>query len=206
MKVLLLNGSAKAKGNTNAALEEVARQLELEGIETEIFQLGGESIRDCLGCGRCSEAGCFFDDDGVNRFLAKAREADGFVFGTPVYYAHPSGRILSFLDRAFYSGSGAFAFKPAASVVVARRGGCSASFDTLNKYFGISQMPVAGSTYWNMVHGRVPGEAVLDEEGMQTMRNLAKNLAWMMKCFALGREQEIPLPDTQREYITNFIR
>ncbi len=206
MKVLLLNGSAKAKGNTNAALEEVARQLELEGIETEIFQLGGEPIRDCLGCNQCTETGCFFDSDPVNLFLAKAKKADGFVFGTPVYYAHPSGRILSFLDRAFYSGSGAFAHKPAASVVVARRGGCSASFDTLNKYFGISQMPVVGSTYWNMVHGRVPGEAVLDEEGMQTMRNLAKNLAWMMKCFALGREQEIPLPDTQREYITNFIR
>lgn len=206
MKVLLLNGSAKAKGNTNAALEEVARQLELEGIETEIFQLGGEPIRDCLGCNQCTETGCFFDSDPVNLFLAKAKKADGFVFGTPVYYAHPSGRILSFLDRVFYSGSGAFAFKPAASVVVARRGGCSASFDVLNKYFGISQMPVAGSTYWNMVHGRVPGEAVLDEEGMQTMRNLAKNLAWMMKCFALGREQEIPLPDTQWEYITNFIR
>lgn len=206
MKVLLLNGSAKAKGNTNAALEEVARQLELEGIETEIFQLGGEPIRDCLGCNQCTETGCFFDSDPVNLFLAKAKKADGFVFGTPVYYAHPSGRILSFLDRVFYSGSGAFAHKPAASVVVARRGGCSASFDVLNKYFGISQMPVAGSTYWNMVHGRVPGEAVLDEEGMQTMRNLAKNLAWMMKCFALGREQEIPLPDTQREYITNFIR
>ena len=206
MKVLLLNGSAKAKGNTNAALEEVARQLELEGIETEIFQLGGEPIRDCLGCNQCTETGCFFDSDPVNLFLAKAKKADGFVFGTPVYYAHPSGRILSFLDRAFYSGSGAFAHKPAASVVVARRGGCSASFDTLNKYFGISQMPVVGSTYWNMVHGRVPGEAALDEEGMQTMRNLANNLAWMMKCFALGREQGIPLPDTQREYITNFIR
>lgn len=206
MKVLLLNGSAKAKGNTNAALEEVARQLELEGIETEIFQLGGEPIRDCLGCNQCTETGCFFDSDPVNLFLAKAKKADGFVFGTPVYYAHPSGRILSFLDRVFYSGSGAFAHKPAASVVVARRGGCSASFDVLNKYFGISQMPVAGSTYWNMVHGRVPGEAALDEEGMQTMRNLANNLAWMMKCFALGREQGIPLPDTQREYITNFIR
>lgn len=206
MKVLLLNGSAKAKGNTNAALEEVARQLEAEGIETEIFQLGGGPIRDCIGCNRCNEKGCVFADDLVDPFLAKAREADGFVFGTPVYYAHPSGRILSFLDRAFYSGSGAFAHKPAASVVVARRGGCSASFDVLNKYFGISQMPVAGSTYWNMVHGRVPGEAALDGEGMETMRNLAKNLAWMMKCFALGREQGIPLPATERGQITNFIR
>lgn len=206
MKVLLLNGSAKEKGNTNAALEEVARQLEKEGIETEIFQLGVGPIRDCVGCNQCGEKGCVFSDDGVNTFLAKAREADGFVFGTPVYYAHPSGRILSFLDRAFYSGSGAFAFKPAASVVVARRGGCSASFDVLNKYYGISRMPVAGSTYWNMVHGRVPGEAALDEEGMQTMRNLARSLGWMMKCFALGKEQGIPLPETERGTMTNFIR
>jgi len=206
MKVLLLNGSPKSKGNTNAALEEVARQLEREGIETEIFHLGGAPIRDCVGCGRCTENGCVFTDDSVNEFIAKAKEADGFVFGTPVYYAHPTGRILSFLDRVFYSCSGVFAFKPAASVVVARRGGCSASFDVMNKYFGISQMPVAGSTYWNMVHGRVPGEAALDEEGMQTMRNLAKSLSWMMKCFALGKEQGIPLPETERDHWTHFIR
>lgn len=206
MKVLLLNGSAKAKGNTNAALEEVARHLEKEGIETEIFQLGAAPIRDCIGCNQCTETGCVFTDDSVNEFIAKAKETDGFVFGTPVYYAHPSGRVLSFLDRVFYSSSRAFAFKPAASVTVARQGGCSASFDVLNKYFGISQMPVAGSTYWNMVHGRVPGEAVLDGEGMQTMRNLARNLAWMMKCFALGREQGIPLPETERGQTTNFIR
>ncbi len=206
MKVLLVNGSAKAKGNTNAALEEVARQLEQEGIGAEIFQLGGGPIRDCVGCNQCTETGCVFTDDAVNEFLAKAREADGFVFGTPVYYAHPSGRILSFLDRVFYSGSRVFVYKPAASVVVARRGGCSASFDVLNKYFGISQMPVAGSTYWNMVHGRVPGEAALDAEGMETMRNLSRNLAWMMKCFALGAEHGIPLPATERENITNFIR
>ena len=190
MKVLLVNGSAKAKGNTNAALEEVARQLEQEGIGAEIFQLGGSPIRDCIGCGQCTDKGCVFADVSVAGFVA----------------AHPSGRILSFLDRAFYSGSRVFAYKPAASVVVARRGGCSASFDVLNKYFGIAQMPVAGSTYWNMVHGRVPGEAALDEEGMQTMRNLARNLAWMMKCFALGAEQGIPLPAAQREHITNFIR
>lgn len=206
MKVLLLNGSSKSKGNTNAALEEVAAALGEEGIETEIFQLAGSVIRDCIGCNRCTEEGCVFTDDAVNAFLAKAKEVDGFVFGTPVYYAHPSGRILSFLDRVFYSGSRAFAFKPAASVVVARRGGCSASFDVLNKYFGIAQMPVAGSTYWNMVHGRVPGEAVRDEEGMQTMRNLARNLAWMMKCFELGRIHGIPLPEAERDLVTNFIR
>ena len=206
MKVLLLNGSAKTKGNTNAALEEMAAVLAEEEIETEIFHLAGGVIRDCIGCNRCTEEGCVFADDAVNAFLAKAKEADGFVFGTPVYYAHPTGRILSLLDRVFYSGSRAFAFKPAASVVVARRGGCSASFDVLNKYFGIAQMPVAGSTYWNMVHGRVPGEAAQDKEGMQTMRNLARNLAWMMKCFEVGRVHGVPLPETERDHITNFIR
>lgn len=206
MKVLMLNGSAKPNGNTNAALEEIGRQLEQEGIEYEIFQLGGKPIRDCIGCGQCTEDGCVFTDDAVNAFVAKAKEADGFVFGTPVYYAHPSGRILSFLDRVFYSSGRAFAFKPGASVAVARRGGTTASFDVMNKYFGISQMPVVGSTYWNNVHGRVPGEAKLDEEGMQTMRNLARNMAWMLKCFAAGKAQGIALPDTERQYATHFIR
>lgn len=206
MKVLLLNGSPKPGGNTNAALEEVASTLREEGIEAEIFQIGNGPIRDCIGCGKCTEAGCIFTDDKVNDFIQKAKNCDGFVFGTPVYYAHPTGRVLSFLDRVFYSSSGVFAFKPAASVVIARRGGCSASFDVMNKYFGISQMPVAGSTYWNMVHGRAPGEAAQDLEGMQTMRNLARSLAWMMKCFALGREQGIPLPKTEHGQVTHFIR
>lgn len=138
--------------------------------------------------------------------MAKAKEADGFVFGTPVYYAHPSGRILSFLDRAFYSSSSAFSFKPAASVAVARRGGTTASFDVMNKYFGISQMPVAGSTYWNIAHGRVPGEVEQDAEGLQTMRNLARNMAWMLKCFEAGKEAGIPLPSAEREHRTHFIR
>ncbi|MCD8083531.1 MAG: flavodoxin family protein [Clostridiales bacterium] len=206
MKVLMLNGSAKENGNTYLCLCEVGQQLEKEGIEYEIFQLGGTPIRDCIGCGKCSEEGCVFQDDRVNEFIRKAKEADGFVFGTPVYYAHPSGRILSFLDRVFYSGSGAFAFKPGASVAVARRGGTTASFDVLNKYFGISQMPVVGSTYWNNAHGRVPGEAAQDEEGLQTMRNLARNLAWMLKCFEKGREAGISLPETERGSRTNFIR
>lgn len=206
MKVLMLNGSSKQKGNTYRALLEVGQQLEQEGISYEIFQLGGQPIRDCIGCGKCTDQGCVFTDDKVNEFIAKAKEADGFVFGTPVYYAHPSGRILSFLDRVFYSSSKTFAFKPAASVAVARRGGCSASFDVLNKYFGISQMPVVSSTYWNMVHGRVPGEAEQDGEGLQTMRNLARNLAWMLKCFKLGQEQGISRPETERSSMTNFIR
>lgn len=206
MKVLMVNGSAKQKGNTNAALLEIGKTLEQEGIEYEIFQLGGAPIRDCIGCGKCSEKGCVFDDDRVNEFVAKAKEADGFVFGTPVYYAHPSGRVLSFLDRVFYSGSSAFAFKPGAAVAVARRGGTSASFDVMNKYFGISRMPVAGSTYWNLVHGCVPGEAEQDGEGMQTMRNLARNLAWMLKCFEAGKNAGVPLPETERTERTNFIR
>lgn len=206
MKVLMLNGSAKPNGNTAAALEEIGRQLASEGIEYEIVGVGAKPVRDCIGCGQCTDSGCIFTDDGVNEFIAKAEQADGFVFGTPVYYAHPSGRILSFLDRAFYSGSNAFRFKPGAAVTVARRGGNSASFDCLNKYFGISQMPVAGSTYWNMVHGREPGEAVLDEEGMQTMRNLARQLAWMIKCFDAGKKAGITMSETENNIRTNFIR
>ena len=165
MKVLMLNGSAKPQGNTYRALYEVGEQLKKEGIDYEIFQIGAAPLRDCIGCGQCTEKGCVFDDDKVNEFVAKAKEADGLVFGTPVYYAHPSGRVQSFLDRVFYSSGRAFAFKPGASVAVARRGGTSASFDVMNKYFGISQMPVAGSTYWNLVHGRVPGEAAAQERG-----------------------------------------
>lgn len=206
MKVLMLNGSANAKGNTYLSLLEIGKQLEKEGIEYEIFQMGGTPIRDCIGCNQCTEAGCVFTDDLVNTFVAKAKEADGFVFGTPVYYAHPSGRILSFLDRAFYSSSNVFAFKPGAAIAVARRGGTTASFDVMNKYFGISQMPVVSSTYWNNVHGAVPGEAESDAEGLQTMRNLARNMAWMIKCFALGRENQIKLPETERGNRTNFIR
>ncbi len=206
MKVLMLNGSPKANGNTYTALLEIGKQLNKENIEYEIVQIGGAPMRDCIGCGRCTENGCIFSDGGVNEFIAKAKEADGFVFGTPVYYAHPSGRILSFLDRVFYSGGRAFKFKPAASVAVARRSGTTASFDCLNKYFGISQMPVAGSTYWNNVHGAVPGEVSFDEEGMRTMRNLARNLAWMIKCFDAGKKNGIPLPETETGNKTNFIR
>lgn len=206
MKVLMLNGSAKPDGNTYRALEEVGKELERQGIEYEIFQTGPDPIRDCIGCGRCSEQGCVFEEDTVNAFIAKAKEADGLVFGTPVYYAHPSGRVQSFLDRVFYSSGRALAFKPGAAVAVARRGGTTASLDALNKYFGISQMPVAGSTYWNLAHGAKPGEAKEDLEGMQTMRNLARNLAWLMKCIESGKAAGVALPETERNYITNFIR
>lgn len=206
MKVLMLNGSAHTAGTTYTALEEIGKTLQQEGIAYEIFQIGGEAVRDCIGCGQCSEKGCVFEDDRVNEFVAKAKEADGFVFGTPVYYAHPSGRILSFLDRVFYSSSKAFMYKPGAAVAVARRGGTTASFDVLNKYFGISQMPTTGSTYWNVAHGSNGEDAKKDEEGMQTMRNVAHNMAWMLKCFAAGKENGVELPKTERGSRTNFIR
>lgn len=206
MKVLMLNGSANAKGNTYTALEEIGKQLEKEGVDYEIFQIGADPVRDCIGCGQCTESGCIFTEDRVNDFIAKAKEADGFVFGTPVYYAHPSGRIQAFLDRVFYSSGRAFSFKPGASVTVARRGGTTASFDVLNKYFGISQMPVVGSTYWNNVHGAAQGEAAQDAEGLQTMRNLARNMAWMLKCLETGKEAGVALPETERTYKTNYIR
>ena len=206
MKVLMLNGSAHTNGNTFLALTEIGKQLQNEGIDYEIFQMGPDPVRDCIGCGRCTDEGCVFTDDAVNAFIAKAKEADGIIFGTPVYYAHPSGRILSFLDRVFYSSGDAFRFKPGAAVAVARRGGTTASFDVMNKYFGISQMPVVTSTYWNIAHGRAQGEAVQDAEGMQTMRNLARNMAWLLKCIEVGKQSGVSFPDTESGNKTNFIR
>lgn len=205
MKVLLLNGSANQKGCTYTALEEIGRTLQAEGIDYEIFQMGGQPVRDCIGCGQCTDQGCVFADDLVNAFVQKAREADGFVFGTPVYYAHASGRILSLLDRAFYSSKDAFIHKPAAAVASARRAGTTASLDDLNKYFGITQMPTVGSSYWNMVHGNRPGEVLQDAEGLQTMRNIAHNMAWLLKCIQAGREQGI-VPQAESGSWTNFIR
>ncbi len=206
MKVLMLNGSPKTNGNTAQALEEVGKQLEAEGISYEIFNIGGGPIRDCIGCGQCNENGCVFTDDAVNEFVAKAKEADGFVFGTPVYYAHPSGRIMDFLDRVFYSSGRVLAHKPGAAIAVARRGGLTASYDVMNKYFGITQMPIVTSTYWNQVHGRTPGEVQEDPEGMQTMRNLGRNMAWMLKCIEAGKQAGIDAPTAEREHFTNFVR
>lgn len=205
MKVLMLNGSVRKNGNTNAALLEIAKVLEEQGIESEIFDIE-EPVRDCIGCGGCTEDGCTFSDDDVNKFIKKAKDADGFVFGTPVYYAHPSGRILSFLDRAFYSGGKAFMFKPGAAVACARRGGTTATFDVMNKYFGISNMITVGSSYWNIIHGRNPGEATLDAEGVQTMHNLAKNMAWILKCIEAAKEKNVPTPSLELGARTNFIR
>ena len=179
--------------------------LQAEGIDYEIFQMGAQPVRDCIGCRQCTEQGCIFMDDLVNAFVRKARSADGFVFGTPVYYAHASGRILSFLDRAFYSSKDAFAYKPAAAVASARRAGTTASLDDLNKYFGISHMPAVGSSYWNMVHGNRPEEVLRDAEGLQTMRNIAHNMAWLLKCIEAGRKQGI-VPEAESGNWTNFIR
>lgn len=207
MKVLLVNGSPKTNGNTARALAEVAEQLNVEDIDTEMFQLGAKPIRDCIGCGQCGklDCRCTFDDDVVNKLIAAAEQADGFVFGSPVYYAHPSGRILSALDRAFYAGSKAFAHKPGAAVAVARRGGTSTTFDVLNKYFTINQMPVVASTYWNNVFGAMPGEAAQDAEGLATMRNIGKNMAWLLRCIEAGKAAGIEAPKADRAR-TNFIR
>ena len=206
MKVLMLNGSCNERGCTYTALEEIGRTLREEGVDCEIFQLGADPVRDCIGCGGCAGKGrCVFADDVVNDLIDAAEGADGFVFGSPVYYAHPSGRILSALDRAFYAGSAAFAHKPGASVAVARRGGTGTTFDVLNKYFTINQMPVVSSTYWNNAFGAAPGESAQDTEGMATMRNIARNMAWLLRCIEAGRAAGIEAPEADRAK-TNFIR
>ena len=208
MKVLLLNGSSHPHGCTDTALREVASALENAGIDAEILFLGNDPVRDCTACGTCAKAPgkCVFDDDIVNRIIEKAREADGFVFGTPVYYAHPSGRILSILDRVFYAGKSAFVHKPAAAIASARRAGTTASLDVLQKYFTISQMPVVSSTYWTMVHGKEAQDVLKDEEGLQTMRNLASNMAWMLRCIEAGKSMGIQPPQAESVARTNFIR
>ena len=205
MKVLLINGSPKREGNTAVALREVAKTLEEEGIETELIQVGHLDIRGCIACGKCSSAGrCVFDDI-VNEVNAKFAEADGLVIGSPVYFASPAGTMLSFLDRLFYSAPFDKSMKVGAAVAVARRGGTSATFDALNKYFTISNMPVVSSQYWNSVHGRLPGEAQQDAEGLQTMRQLARNMAFLIKSISLGKEK-FGLPANEERVSTNFIR
>lgn len=208
MKVLLLNGSSNKNGCTFTALSEVASALNNEGIETEIFQLGNCEIRDCCGCGACKKGlgKCVFEDGLVNEFIEKAKSSDGFVFGTPVYYAHPSGRILSFLDRAFYAGKSAFEFKPGAAIASARRSGTTASFDVLNKYFTINNMPVISSGYWNNIHGHVAEDALKDLEGLQVMRTLGRNMAWILKCVEHGRQNGITRPEKEEQIYTSFIK
>ena len=205
LKVLMLNGSPHANGNTAVALREMEEIFKASGVEVETVLIGNQAVRGCTACGACGKLGkCVFDDV-VNELIAAAEQADGFVFGSPVYYAHPSGRILSALDRAFYAGSKAFAHKPGAAVAVARRGGTSTAFDVLNKYFTINQMPVVASTYWNNVFGAMPGEAAQDAEGLATMRNIGKNMAWLLRCIDVGKAAGIEAPEADRAR-TNFIR
>ncbi|MFI3208847.1 MAG: flavodoxin family protein [Eubacteriales bacterium] len=208
MKVVLVNGSSNAKGCTYTALSEMVKVFHEAGVETEIVQLGKNPIRDCIGCGVCRnlDKQCVFKDDIVNELIEKIAEADGVVFGSPVYYAHPSGRILSVLDRVFYAGSRAFAHKPGMAIASARRGGTTATFDVLNKYFTIAQMPIVSSTYWNMVHGNKPEEVMQDAEGLQVMRNGAQNMIWMMKCIEAGKATGVEAPEADRSSQTNFIR
>ena len=205
MKVLLVNGSSRQNGCTNAALCQVERALQEEEIETEMFFVGNEALPDCIACRKCRETGRCVFNDAVNDFVEKAGSADGFVFGSPVYYAHPSGRLLTFMDRAFYSGGSAFAYKPAAAVLSARRAGTTASFDVINKYFTICSMPVVSSTYWNHVYGAQPEEVQQDKEGLMTMYNIGKNMAWLLKCIELGKEHSLAHPDNPK-VLTNFIR
>lgn len=207
MKVLLVNGSPKAKGCTYTALCEVAGELEKENIKTEILHVGKEPIRGCMACGGCSKDDshkCVYDDV-VNIALEKAKEADGFIFGSPVHYAGASGHITAFLDRFFYAGDG-FQYKPGAAIVSCRRGGSTAAFEQLNKYFTISNMPIVSSQYWNMVHGTTPEEVKQDLEGMQTMRTLGRNMAWLLKCIQAGKAAGISLPEKEPRVATNFIR
>ena len=206
MKVLLVNGSPHAKGCTFTALTEVAETLKANGIDTEIMHLGTKPISGCLGCGKCFKTGKCFMDDVVNVFLDKAPEADGFVFGSPVHYASASGQLTSFLDRVFYGKSALFYNKPGAAVVSCRRGGASAAFDQINKYFTINNMPIVSSQYWNQVHGNTPEEVKQDLEGMQTMRTLGRNMAWLLKCIEAGKNAGIPLPEQEPRLRTNFIR
>lgn len=206
MKVLLINGSPHKKGCTYTALREVADELERQGIETEIFQLGTAAVRSCTACGQCAKTGrCVFDDDPVNECLDRLRQADGLIVGAPVHYAGPAGAVTTLLDRMFYGKSGFLALKPAAAVVSCRRGGASAAFDRLNKYFTIAQMPVVSSQYWNAVHGNTPEQVRQDLEGMQIMRTLGRNMAWLLKCIDYAKEA-VPRPEQEERVATNFIR
>lgn len=207
MKVILYNGSFNPKGCTNTALEEVAKVLQKEGIETEILCIGSKPIRDCIACGGCAGKGkCVFNDDVANEWIEKAKTADGFVFGSPVYYAHASGRLLAVMDRMFYAGKENFKNKPACAITVARRAGTTNSYDDINKYFGINNMPQVSSSYWNMVFGRVPEDIKHDEEGLQTMRNLALNMAWLLKSIEAGKKAGLLPPQQETTYHTNFVR
>ena len=207
MKVLMLNGSPHKEGCTYTALCEIGKALNDEGVDYEIVWLGNGPVADCIGCHGCRGTGkCVFTGDALDEIYPRLDEADGFVFGTPVYYAHPSGRVLSVLDRLFYSSGRSFAHKPGAAVASARRAGTTASLDAMNKYFTIAQMPVVSSTYWNMVHGNSPADVAQDIEGLRIMRNIGHNMAWLLKCIEAGKVSGIAVPEAERGPQTNFIR
>ena len=205
MKVLIINGSPRVGGNTSIALDEMVKIFEQEGVEAEVVQIGNKAIRGCISCGSCRTKGkCVFDDE-VNILAPKFEEADGLVIASPVYYASANATLIACLDRLFFSSTFDKSMKVGASVVVARRGGCTATFDELNKYFTMNGMPVASSQYWNCVHGREKGEAAEDLEGLQTMRTLARNMTFLMKSIALGKEK-YGLPEKENWQMTSFIR
>jgi len=205
MKVLLINGSPNVNGNTALALQEMVKAFGEDGVETEVITIGNKAIRGCIGCRTCMQKGQCVFDDAVNEVAPKFEECDGLVIASPVYYASANGTLISFLDRLFYSSRFDKTMKVGASVVVARRGGLSATFDEMNKYFTISGMPVASSQYWNSVHGAAPGEAAQDAEGLHTVRTLARNMTFLMKSIALGKEK-YGLPQKEQKPFTNFIR
>jgi len=207
MKVLLVNGSPHEKGCTYTALSEVASALNSEGIETEIFHIGTAPVRGCIGCGGCAGKGrCAFDDDIVNRLIEKIEDIDGLVIGSPVHYASVGGAITSVLDRLFFAASGKLSYKPCACVVSARRAGTTAALDQLMKYPTINRMPLVSSQYWPMVHGSNPDQVRQDEEGMQIMRTLGKNMAWLIKCIEAGKAARVNIPEREAAKRTNFIR
>ncbi len=209
MKVLLINGSPNEKGCTYTALCEVAGQIVKAGINTEIFHVGAQPIRGCTACGHCKKTKsgrCVFNNDSVNQALALMKGSDAVIIGSPVHYAAASGFVTSFLDRCFYAGSSVFAHKPGAAVVSCRRGGATAAFDQLNKYFTITNMPVVSSQYWNMVHGGNPDQVKLDAEGLQTMRTLGNNMVWLLRCIEAGHAAGIAPPVLEDPQRTNFIR
>lgn len=209
MKVLLVNGSPNEKGCTYTALSQIAKVLEEQNIETEIFHIGNQMIRGCIGCGACkkSEDGhCVFSDDCLNTLADKAKEADGYIFGSPVFYASPNGAMLAIMDRLFYSAGKHMAFKPAACIASARRAGTTATYDVLNKYIGINNMLMVPSNYWNMVHGSKPDDVLKDEEGLQILRTIGKNMAWMLNLLEQGKKNGIEHPVAEEKIRTNFIR
>ena len=206
MKVLLVNGGPHEKGCTYTALEEVSKTLQKNGIETEIIWLGVNPIAGCIGCNACLKTGKCFRNDIVNEFIEKSKEADGFVLGTPVHFASSAGSLTSFMDRVFYGRGELFKNKPACCVVSCRRGGATATFDQINKYFSICNMPIVTSQYWNQVHGTNPDEVRKDEEGMQTMRTLGNNMAWLLKCIDVAKKNGVEYPENEKAVKTNFVR